>query len=819
MKPLKSSNKLVSSVNNTTSFKMETSAETFEIFSSQIYEHKIRAIIRELSCNAYDAHVDAGNREVPFRIHFPTVFEPFFEVEDFGVGLDDYDVRGEEKVLYDEDGEEVQRYMEGGIYTTYFASSKRESNESIGHLGLGSKSPMAYTKSMTVIARKDGVERHYVCFIGEDGQPQTTFNSEKETDKGNGVRIRFSVANSDFDEFYREARFVLSLFKVKPETNVEIDTLLTDEEYDQLCENGALIFHETHPFVKHETATIYANMGGVVYPVRNIDYYYLGQRVLINEDEYNTGEADEPIYYEFDKATVDFIKSTIERNNKCMIINYPIGDLSFMPSREGLSQDTKTKFNLYKGLVETFYSKVKEMKDNINASRNELEAINSFAVFGEPNDLFAHNFHYKTKSIAEICWNTPFRILGDLDLLDDHSKIICHYKDYVGHHTMSRHSGSPTCVRRKQMYGLKNYDLHQWMKTQGSFDCFYCNDKDDYKGLNKAIRFYIKSFDVEENKTFFFYEPFDDEVFNRFGDVFYGNVNFRHISEIVDEVKAIDPDFFTKKARAKNNVKRVTRKKETKTHLVTWNKKKEEYTFSNSAVLVDMSKINPKNSAWVNKISGSSNYQVVVDGMPYTLSHNSLKLLMDHFDITIILVANGKNSSKIGRSDIPKLDDIIHSVVVNNKDEIINSYAWEMSNISGVRKTNPTTNTAEYIIGQHVGFRNRDTMLHLYKNDNFTKELVDLVAERFDDFYDTNNSDNHLRIFNKFVDYSKAYDKEVEIINEKDSIVDDFREVCEIVKKRYPLIFGVDSDSDAVLEYIELINQKHNNEQQQAKVA
>lgn len=39
---------------------METSAETFEIFSSQIYEHKARAIIRELSCNANDSHVDAA---------------------------------------------------------------------------------------------------------------------------------------------------------------------------------------------------------------------------------------------------------------------------------------------------------------------------------------------------------------------------------------------------------------------------------------------------------------------------------------------------------------------------------------------------------------------------------------------------------------------------------------------------------------------------------------------------------------------------------------------------------------------------------------
>ena len=55
----------------TSGFKIQASAKAFEILSSNIYTHKVRAVIREYNCNAYDAHVDAGNSE-PWDVHLPT---------------------------------------------------------------------------------------------------------------------------------------------------------------------------------------------------------------------------------------------------------------------------------------------------------------------------------------------------------------------------------------------------------------------------------------------------------------------------------------------------------------------------------------------------------------------------------------------------------------------------------------------------------------------------------------------------------------------------------------------------------------------------
>ena len=51
----------------TSAFGMEASAHAFDIIADKIYTHKVRAVIREISCNAHDAHVEAGKPD-PFGV-------------------------------------------------------------------------------------------------------------------------------------------------------------------------------------------------------------------------------------------------------------------------------------------------------------------------------------------------------------------------------------------------------------------------------------------------------------------------------------------------------------------------------------------------------------------------------------------------------------------------------------------------------------------------------------------------------------------------------------------------------------------------------
>src|SRR5690606_31328773 len=128
----------------------------------------------------------------------PSEHHPYFEVEDFGVGLN------HEEMIE--------------IYTVYGLSTKTNSKNEIGALGIGSKSPFCYAKTFSVIARKDGVERLYNCYIGSDGNPKLNKLHERSTQEGSGVKIIVPVTStSDYQKFINESRFILSFFDPLPE--------------------------------------------------------------------------------------------------------------------------------------------------------------------------------------------------------------------------------------------------------------------------------------------------------------------------------------------------------------------------------------------------------------------------------------------------------------------------------------------------------------------------------------------------------------------------------------------------------------------------
>lgn len=188
---------IMSNVGEIGEFRIRNSAKAFNILSSGLYANKIRAIIRELSCNAVDSHVAAGKADVPFEVHLPNALDPFFSIRDFGTGLTHEQVTS--------------------IYTTYFESTKTDSNAFIGALGLGSKSPFSYTDNFTVTAIKDGKRGIYSAFINGEGVPSIALMMTEETDEPAGVEIKFSVNDRyDFYKFKEEAASVYRHFKLVP---------------------------------------------------------------------------------------------------------------------------------------------------------------------------------------------------------------------------------------------------------------------------------------------------------------------------------------------------------------------------------------------------------------------------------------------------------------------------------------------------------------------------------------------------------------------------------------------------------------------------
>lgn len=121
-----------------------------QVLSSTLYKNPERAMVREVLCNAWDAHLDAGVTE-PVEV---TLTPTELVIKDFGAGISHDQI--------------------GPIYGVYGASTKRQNSLATGGFGLGCKSPWSYTDSFTVISCHKGFKSIYQMLRASeetDGKP------------------------------------------------------------------------------------------------------------------------------------------------------------------------------------------------------------------------------------------------------------------------------------------------------------------------------------------------------------------------------------------------------------------------------------------------------------------------------------------------------------------------------------------------------------------------------------------------------------------------------------------------------------------------
>jgi hypothetical protein len=288
---------IMSNVGEIGEFRIRNSAKAFNILSSGLYANKVRAIIRELSCNAVDSHTAAGKQDTPFDVHLPNSLEPWFSIRDYGTGLSADQVTN--------------------IYTTYFESTKTASNEFIGALGLGSKSPFSYTDNFTVTAIKDGIKGIYTAFINEQGVPSIAKMMDEQTTEPAGVEVRFAVEERyDFSKFRDEARYVYEYFKLRPVVSGNSDFKFKDPSYKEMNIIPGVHYSDNN----HS----YAIMGNIKYPLTDIpsaEKSLGGLQGLLHCGlvmEFNIGELDFQASREglsYIPQTVNAIKTKLEQLN------------------------------------------------------------------------------------------------------------------------------------------------------------------------------------------------------------------------------------------------------------------------------------------------------------------------------------------------------------------------------------------------------------------------------------------------------------------------------------------------------------------------
>ena len=286
-----------------TSFKIKSSAKAFKLLSSGVYTDKPTAIMRELSCNAKDIHSTVHKEDVPFLIHLPNDFEPYFSIRDYGTGISPEDMET--------------------VYTTYFESTKTQSNNDVGCFGIGGKSPYSYTDNYSVTSIYKGEKRVYSAYLNEAGEPDLAELSNEKTDEPDGLEVSFAVASKDFYTFISKLPNVLKYFTVKPIV-VGAEIVIPEIKYKFKRDNwGVLDGSQSFNNAK-------AIMGSVCYPL-------------------------------YDYAGTDLTPSEKALLNLNLDVFFPIGALDVALSRENLSYDEPTK----KNIKETLEKIVKELREEI----------------------------------------------------------------------------------------------------------------------------------------------------------------------------------------------------------------------------------------------------------------------------------------------------------------------------------------------------------------------------------------------------------------------------------------------------------------------
>lgn len=302
----------------TTSFTIELNAVTFEILSKDLYKDPIKAIIRELCCNATDAHIRANTQLTPFDIHLPTTHEPHFNIRDYGTGL------SPENMEY--------------LYTGYFKSDKRHTNSEIGGKGLGSKTPLAYSDNFIVNSYFNGYQHNYSIIKDNQGLPSLLHISSNPTDQPNGLEIIIAVNKNDITTFYEKAKLILPWMNYRltnalyPTEIPKIEILYSTPEFD-IVKHGAL----TQPSIL---------MGNIIYP---IDL----QSVLPERS----------------------IRWSIEE--LALIIKCPIGQVDVTASRDELHYTEKTITYLQHTLSAT----IAKIKDYLSTKLNEQKTLQQAALW------------------------------------------------------------------------------------------------------------------------------------------------------------------------------------------------------------------------------------------------------------------------------------------------------------------------------------------------------------------------------------------------------------------------------------------------------
>ena len=243
---------------------------TFKTLIDGIYNNKLGAVIREISSNARDAHIKSENTD-PFEIILDTNNSNLvtkMTIKDYGSGLTK---------------EEMIKYL-----CTLNSSSKRDSNDFIGFLGIGSKYPFSLVNNYNFTSYKDNNKIVLNFFRADNETPHYDIVTEPSDVTVNSVECNIIFYNQTISvqdtlsEIYKQ----LILFDIQPRiivNNVEenktdiyepenfFSKVTETEYYFKLSRDDSPYYEDLHR--KYTSCNLLISLGNVIYQYKISNYY------------------------------------------------------------------------------------------------------------------------------------------------------------------------------------------------------------------------------------------------------------------------------------------------------------------------------------------------------------------------------------------------------------------------------------------------------------------------------------------------------------------------------------------------------------------
>lgn len=335
---------------------------------SNMYSNKSLAVLREYSANAWDAHIEAGTTHLPIEVALPSVLQPTLIIKDFGTGL------SRDEII--------------NVFGSYGTSTKRNTNDQVGALGIGSKAAFTLGQQFVVTGIKDGLKSVVLFALNEKNVgTMKVVHDSVPTQEPNGVMI--SLAVEDVESMQREAAVFFS--KWKPGR-----VLVDGEQPESIFDSAQKINDVTHVISEH-SGSVWVVMGQIAYAVDQS----LVRKVRDTFEDAST-----------EHAVANDLASWYQKS--AIFFDVEIGDVDIAPSRESLrdtARTVRTLARLFRDLATTLNESVQTAVD---AQPNAFQGVLTLEALREemqPLKVHRSSITYLGQPLPEVA-KTDLRFIG-----------------------------------------------------------------------------------------------------------------------------------------------------------------------------------------------------------------------------------------------------------------------------------------------------------------------------------------------------------------------------------------------------------------------